>query len=64
MFESLDRRALLKGAALRFGVASPEIRCSAETRGPVVLGLRRALLLVQEGFFAGEGFEEIGRAHV
>jgi beta-lactamase regulating signal transducer with metallopeptidase domain len=54
--------ALLKGAALRFGVASPEIRCSGETRGPVVLGLCRVLLLVPEGFFAAEGSEDVTAA--
>jgi TonB family protein len=50
--------ALVEGAALRFGVTAPEIHCSAETRGPVVLGLRRALLLVPEGFFAPDGSED------
>ncbi len=48
----------MEGAALRFGVTAPEIHCSAETRGPVVLGLRRALLLVPEGFFAPDGSED------
>ena len=37
---------LLEDAARRFEVAEPEVRCSTETRGPVVLGLRRAVLLV------------------
>ncbi|HEX4310888.1 MAG TPA: TonB family protein [Acidobacteriaceae bacterium] len=54
--------ALVEGAARRFGVAAPEIRCSAETRGPVVLGLRRVLLLVPEGFFAAKGSEDVGAA--
>jgi TonB family protein len=54
--------ALLEGAARRFHVAAPEIRCSAETRGPVVLGLRRALLLVPEGFFAADGSEDASAA--
>jgi TonB family protein len=40
----------------------PEVRCSSETRGPVVLGLRRALLLVPEGFFTTENAEEIQTA--
>ncbi|HZD76533.1 MAG TPA: M56 family metallopeptidase [Acidobacteriaceae bacterium] len=48
-------RARVEGAARWFGVAAPEMLCSGETRGPVVLGVRRALLLVPEGFFAGEG---------
>ena len=55
-------RARLEGAARWFGVAAPEIRCSGETYGPVVLGLRRALLLVPEGFFAGEAFEDADAA--
>jgi TonB family protein len=44
----------LNDAARRFGVAMPEVRCSSETRGPVVLGLRRPLLLVPEGFLTTE----------
>jgi TonB family protein len=48
----------LNDAARRFGVAMPEVRCSSETRGPVVLGLRRPLLLVPEGFFPTEHAEE------
>ena len=51
-------RARVEGAARCFGVAAPEIRCSGETRGPVVLGLRRALLLVPAGFFAAEAAED------
>jgi TonB family protein len=51
----------LHDAARRFGVTMPEVRCSSETRGPVVLGLRRPLLLVPEGFFATENAEEIQR---
>jgi TonB family protein len=53
----------VESAARRLGVAPPEIRCSDETRGPVVLGLRRATLLVPEGFFAAETVEDtqIGR---
>jgi TonB family protein len=46
---------LVESAARRLGVAAPEVRCSAETRGPAVLGLRRLTLLVPEGFFAAEG---------
>jgi beta-lactamase regulating signal transducer with metallopeptidase domain len=45
----------MESAARRLGVTPPEVRCSVETRGPVVLGLRRAMLLVPEGFFAAEG---------
>ena len=52
----------LNDAARRFGVAIPEVRCSSETRGPVVLGLRRPLLLVPEGFFTTENAEEIQTA--
>jgi TonB family protein len=52
----------LKDAARRFGVTMPEVRCSSETRGPVVLGLRRPLLLVPEGFFTTENAEEIRTA--
>jgi TonB family protein len=48
-------RELLKDAARRLGVTPPDVRCSPETRGPVVLGLQRAMLLVPEGFFAAEG---------
>jgi TonB family protein len=57
----LDARScgLLEGAARRFGVTTPALCCSDETRGPVVLGLRRAVLLVPEGFFAGENDEDI-----
>jgi TonB family protein len=43
---------LLEDAAREFGVTTPVIRCSGETRGPVVLGLRWTTLLVPEGFFA------------
>jgi TonB family protein len=54
---------LVENAARRLGVTPPEVRCSAETRGPVVLGLGlgrgrgrgQAMLLVPEGFFAAEG---------
>jgi TonB family protein len=53
---------LLEGVARRFGVASPEIRCSGETRGPVVLGLHRPLLLVPEGFFTAEDPEDVTAA--
>jgi TonB family protein len=52
----------LNDAARRFGMAMPEVRCSSETRGPVVLGLRRPLLLVPEGFFTAENAEEIQTA--
>jgi TonB family protein len=52
----------LKDAARRFGVTMPEVRCSSETRGPIVLGLRRPLLLVPEGFFTTENAEEIRTA--
>jgi TonB family protein len=55
-------RGFLNDAARRFGVAMPEVRCSSETRGPVVLGLRRPLLLVPEGFFTTENAEEIQTA--
>ena len=54
--------ALLKGAARRFDVAPPGIRCSGETRGPVVLGLRRPLLLVPEGFFTADRAEDVTAA--
>jgi len=43
--------SLLEIAARRFAVTEPEVRLSNETCGPVVLGLRRATLLVPEGFF-------------
>jgi TonB family protein len=54
---------LVENAARRLGVTPPEVRCSAETRGPVVLGLGlgrglgrgQAMLLVPETFFAAEG---------
>jgi TonB family protein len=49
----------LNDAARRFGVGTPVVRCSGETRGPVVLGARRPLLLVPEGFFAAENAEDI-----
>jgi beta-lactamase regulating signal transducer with metallopeptidase domain len=52
----------LNDAARRFGVAMPEVRCSSETRGPVVLGLRRALLLVPEGFLTTKNAGEIQTA--
>lgn len=52
----------LNDAARRFGVATPVVRCSGETRGPVVLGLRRPLLLVPEGFFAAENAEDLQTA--
>lgn len=61
----LDARehGLMESAARRLGVTPPEVRCSAETRGPVVLGLRRARLLVPEGFFAENGDAPAGLAH-
>jgi TonB family protein len=52
----------LNDAARRFGVAMPEVRCSSETRGPVVLGLRRALLLVPEGFLTTKNAGEVQTA--
>jgi TonB family protein len=55
-------RGFLTDVARRFGVAMPEVRCSSETRGPVVLGLRRPLLLVPEGFLTTENVEEIRMA--
>ncbi len=45
---------LLEGAAREFRLITPEIRCSDETRGPAVLGWRRAMLLVPEGFFSAD----------
>jgi TonB family protein len=55
---------LVQDAARRFGVGTPEVRCSSETHGPVVLGLGlgrgRAMLLVPEGFFAAEGLGREG----
>jgi TonB family protein len=49
----------VESAARRLGVIAPEVRCSAELNGPVVLGpglgRGRAMLLVPEGFFAAEG---------
>jgi TonB family protein len=49
----LDDRAaqLLEDAARRAGVAMPAVRCSTETCGPVVLGARRPVLMVPDGFF-------------
>jgi bla regulator protein blaR1 len=38
------------------------VRCSGETRGPVVLGLRPPMLLVPEGFFAAENAEDLQTA--
>jgi TonB family protein len=60
----LDARShgLVEDAARRFGVTPPDVRCSDETRGPVVLGLRRAMLLVPEGFFTTGNAEEIHTA--
>jgi TonB family protein len=55
-------RGFLNDSARRFGVAMPEVRCSSETRGPVVLGVRRPLLLVPEGFFTTGNAEEIQTA--
>lgn len=51
-----DPRAerLLEEAARLCGVMVPEMRCSTEIPGPAVLGVRRLLLLVPEGFFGGE----------
>jgi TonB family protein len=45
---------LMKNAAGRFHVTPPEVRCSAEIAGPVVLGLRRSVLLAPQCFFAAE----------
>jgi TonB family protein len=61
---SLDTPAerLLEGASRYFGVAPLEARCSAETRGPVVLGVRRAVLLVPEGFFQTGSDEDVAAA--
>jgi TonB family protein len=50
---------LLADAARSFGVAMPEVRCSAETRGPVVLSFPCAMLLVPEGFFGIEDVEGV-----
>jgi TonB family protein len=61
---SLDASAggLLEVVSRYFGVAMPEARCSAETRGPVVLGVRRAVLLVPEGFFRTGSDEDVAAA--
>jgi TonB family protein len=53
---------LLESAARRFGVTEPAVRSSDETRGPVVLGLRRPLLLLPQKFFAAESVEDIAAA--
>jgi TonB family protein len=53
---------LLEDAARRFEVAEPEVRCSTETRGPVVLGLHRAMLLVPESFLGTENDEDVAAA--
>jgi TonB family protein len=51
LFLDASAGRLLEGVSRYFGVATPEACCCAETRGPVVLGVRRAVLLVPEGFF-------------
>jgi TonB family protein len=50
---AMDRN-LLESAARRFGVTIPAVHGSGATRGPVVLGMRRAMLLVPERFFASD----------
>ena len=49
----LDDRAarLLEEAARRARVSVSAVRCSTETRGPVVLGTRRPVLVVPDSFF-------------
>jgi TonB family protein len=42
---------LFDDAARRLDVSRPEVRFSTETSGPMVLGLRRMMLLTPEGFF-------------
>jgi TonB family protein len=56
-----DRR-LVDEATRRFGIAGPEVRCSRETRGPVMVGVRRPLLLAPEGFFAAGDAVDIAAA--
>jgi beta-lactamase regulating signal transducer with metallopeptidase domain len=57
-----SHRMLVEGAARRFGMATPEVRCSYETRGPVTVGVKRAMLLAPEGFFALGNDEDIAAA--
>src|ERR1700757_4527592 len=59
LFLDPSARRLLEDVSRSFGVPTPEPRCSAETRGPVVLGVRRAMLLAPAGFFTAENGEEI-----
>jgi TonB family protein len=55
-------RMLVEGAARRFGIAPPEVRCSHETRGPVMVGVKRAMLLAPKVFFAAGNAEDIAAA--
>jgi TonB family protein len=55
-------RLLVAGAARRLGIAPPEVRCSHELQGPVVVGVRRAMLLAPEGFFAAGNGKDIAAA--
>jgi TonB family protein len=62
----LDDRAaqLLEDAARRAGVSVPAVRCSTEPCGPVVLGTRRPVLVVPEGFFDTQEEEDVFAALV
>lgn len=61
---SLDAadRMLMEETARRSGISLPEVRCSAEARGPMVVGLRGAVLLAPEGFFAAANDEDVAAA--
>ena len=60
-FDPADRM-LVERAARRLGIAAPEVRCSLETQGPVVVGARRAMLLTPAAFFADMNAEDIAAA--
>ena len=55
-------RMLVEDAARRLGVTPPVMRCSAMISGPMVLGVRRAMLLTPKDFFTAEADRDVAAA--
>ncbi len=59
---SLEMEAVALGCAAGLKVASVPLLCSAETRGPVTLGVRHPVLIFPERFFSQISLNELASA--